>query len=479
VVASCLLAVVVSTRARAESTSALNKIVDLNKKAMQAFDQLDMETAAKLLKQAIELCNLEGPERHAVAARSHLHLGVVYVRGLKLRNRGLTEFRRAIAIEPNIKISKSLVTPDVEAVFADAAAAGGAPAAAVASRPSTGQGAAAPMVAGPSSITHPPITEAFIGKPIEIKAQIPATLHAEKIVLAYRSGSEGEFLAREMRAIDSAPGWYHEKIPAEATLGSNVTYYIEAQDADGQPLASSGGQDAPHDIKLGSEQSNAAELTDLTQQGVAQGQVSAPGASATKAASGSPLWFVLAAGVGGGYFSGTPEMNPVGDDGRALASSGSDLAKLGHLAPEVGYFYSDHWLLSLQGRFQYLSGGQDVTYAGKTYKPTNFALAGVVKASYFLVDPSEHFQPFVTAQAGVGDIRYPVRTPPLQGCGQNGAIAGCSDTVRSGLALAGVAAGVVYMLGESIGIYASLSTLAGLPDFALNADLNLGIAFIR
>jgi hypothetical protein len=135
--------------------------------------------------------------------------------------------------------------------------------------------------------------------------------------------------------------------------------------------------------------------------------------------------------------------------------------------------------LSLQGRLQYLNTGEDITYAGKTYKTTKFALAGLAKASYFLAEASEHFQPFVAAQAGVGDIRYPATTPPLQGCGPTGAPGGCRDTVRTGLGLAGVAAGVVYMFGESVGIYSSLSALAGFPDFALNADLNLGVAFIK
>jgi len=46
--------------------------------------------------------------------------------------------------------------------------------------------------------------EANNGKAIEIKAQIPAVMHAEKIVLAYRKGSDGDFLAREMQPIESA-----------------------------------------------------------------------------------------------------------------------------------------------------------------------------------------------------------------------------------------------------------------------------------
>jgi hypothetical protein len=481
-VAGILLAIGLPAGVHAQDTSTLNKVVTLNKKALQSYESLDMEAAAKFLKEAVELCNLEGLERHPAAARTHIHLGVVDVAGLRLRDQGLLEFRRAIGIDPNIKVTKSLMNPEVDAVFAEALAAGGEapPAAAAAPLPSAPPPAAtkpaaeaapvpvapAPVVVSASGISHPPVTEAVNGKAIEIKAQIPAGLHAEKIVLAYRNGSEGDFLAREMQPIESAPGWYHEKIPAEATQGTQVSYYIEAQDADGQALASSGTQSTPHKIQLGNE---SAEREDRA--GAAAGT--------GRHASETPLWFVFAAGIGGGYFSGTPEMNPVGDDGKALKSSGTDLAKLAHLAPEIGYFQSEHLLLSLQGRLQYVTGGQDVTYNGNTYKASKVALAGLAKASYFLPEAGDHFQPFIAGQAGFGEIRYPVETIPLLGCGQNGVAATCKDTVRGGLGLFGVAAGFAYMLGENVGIYTSVSGLVGLPDLALNADLNVGVAFIK
>jgi hypothetical protein len=318
-----------------------------------------------------------------------------------------------------------------------------------------------------SAITHPPVTEALAGKSVEIKAQIPRSLHAEKIVLAYRIGGEGEFLAREMRPIENAPDWYHAKIPADATQAAQVSYYIEAQDDDGQSLMASGTQNAPHAIKIVSEISESAESLAAT-----QGVSSRPLAS-------TPLWFVFAVGGGGGYFSGTPEMNSANDAGKPLKSSGTELAALGHLAPELGYFHSEHLLFSLQGRFQFVTGGQDVNYAGRTYKASKSALAGLAKASYFLVEPSARFQPFVAVQAGVGEIRYPVTTSALQGCGPSGGAGTCKDTVRGGLGLFGAAAGFVYMFGESMGIYSSLSALVGAPNLALDCDVNLGVSFIR
>lgn len=172
-------------------------------------------------------------------------------------------------------------------------------------------------------------------------------------------------------------------------------------------------------------------------------------------------------------------MNSVNDSGGVLKTSGTGMAKLGHVAPELGYFLTEHVLLSLQARVQFVTGSDDVSYAGKTYKTTQTAIAGLLKLSYFLTDATARFQPFVAAQAGLGEIRYPVSTTPLLGCGPNGSAGACKDTVRGGLALFGVGAGFLYMLGESLGLYASLNGLVGAPNFAVDGDLNLGVAVVR
>jgi hypothetical protein len=475
VATACLGVAMSPAPAFAEETTALNKIVELNKRALRTYEELDMETAVKLLKQAIELCSLEGLDRHRAAARSHIHLGVVYVSGLKLHEQGLAEFRRALGIDPVIRVTKSVSNPEVEAVFAEALAKGGevpppsmATPVPVSPQPTrTTAVVSTPSVAKESAINHPPVIEAVAGKAVEIKAQIPKSLRAEKIVLAYRIGAEGEFLAREMRPVENAPDWYHEKIPANTTQAAQVSYYIEAQDDDGQPLMASGTQNAPHQIKIVSETSESVENI-----GAAKGESS-------RSLAATPLWFVFAVGGGGGYFSGTSEMNSANDTGKPLKSTGTELAALGHLAPELGYFQSEHLLFSLQGRFQFVTGGQDVNYGGKIYKASKTALAGLAKVSYFLVEPSAHFQPFVTLQAGMGEIRYPVTTSPLLGCGPSGAAGNCKDTVRGGLGLFGAAAGFVYMFGDNMGLYASLSSLVGAPNLAVDFDVNLGVTFVR
>ena len=140
-----------------------------------------------------------------------------------------------------------------------------------------------------TGITHPPRTHALRGQPIPITAQVPPGLAATKVVLAYRAEGGKLFLAREMVPRAGAPGWYQAEIPAEATLGAYVTYYLEADNPEDQPIAMHGTPEHPHLIAL------AADTT--------------PKPPTPKPAE-PGLWLVLAAGSGGGYHSGTPEMNP-------------------------------------------------------------------------------------------------------------------------------------------------------------------------
>ena len=126
-VAGVVLALAGSARASEQDDGTLNKVVELNKKALALYEALDMESAAAALSQALELCQSAKLDNHPTAARTHVHLGVVYVSGLKNRDRGLVEFRKALAIDAKIKITKSLINPEVQAAFAEAQAAAATP----------------------------------------------------------------------------------------------------------------------------------------------------------------------------------------------------------------------------------------------------------------------------------------------------------------------------------------------------------------
>jgi hypothetical protein len=136
-------------------------------------------------------------------------------------------------------------------------------------------------------------------------------------------------------------------------------------------------------------------------------------------------------------------------------------------------------VVSVQGRIQAVSGAQDVVLGSNSYHPAQDAVAGLAKLTWLFRDPQKRLRPFLSLQAGAGQIRHTVTTPAranLTGCGDGPT---CKDTVMGGLALAGAGGGVLWKLDDNLAIYAAYNTLVGAPNFMVQGDLNLGIAVMR
>src|SRR5499427_8205020 len=100
----CLL----QTGASSHAADATEKITQLNREALAAVDKREFEKARELLKRALDMCKTAGLEQHPVAARTHIHMGVVIIEGFKNPELGKKQFAMALAIDPNITITKSL-----------------------------------------------------------------------------------------------------------------------------------------------------------------------------------------------------------------------------------------------------------------------------------------------------------------------------------------------------------------------------------
>jgi hypothetical protein len=477
--AALVLAIVAATSpvtAAVPDESLVNKVVELNKKALARYEALDMEGAARFLREAIEVCKNGNLERSTVAARTHLHLGVVYVSGLKHRELGLAEFHKALAIDPAMRMTNSLSNPEVEAAFAEAQT--------VTPLQSTGgralpfpTGQEAPGASAPTlteeTVFHPPVALAVRDRPVSIKAQVPPGSGATKVVLAYRAEHGDEFLARDMVPVEHTTSWYRADIPAAAAHGNWVVYYIEARRDDDQLVAHSGTADEPHRVALAVE-----PIAEDKRAGKAGKE-----SSRTDTQTSPGLWFLLAAGTGGGYHQGSPEMNPhdANVPPNDLRVSGFGAAQAFHLAPEIGYFQTDHFILSAQGRLQFVGGAQDVTIRDpegqlRTFRAARMAFAGFLKATWLVHTLSRRVHPLLFAQIGGGQIRHTVETPGsanLSDCNDNGR---CRDTVLGGLLLAGGGIGATYSLVEHIGLYGAVTLLAGIPHIMVEADINVGAA---
>jgi hypothetical protein len=138
------LTIAVPRIAAADEAAAVNKVTQLNKKAIDAYNKQDYDTARAVLKEALELCASAGLDKHAIRARTHIHFGIVAIVGFKQREVGLKQFRKALEVQPDIKLTKQLATPELQDAFEEAVLAsneaGGGGAAAAGGEPGEGEG---------------------------------------------------------------------------------------------------------------------------------------------------------------------------------------------------------------------------------------------------------------------------------------------------------------------------------------------------
>ena len=280
--------------------------------------------------------------------------------------------------------------------------------------------------------------------------------------------------------MDASSGWYQGQLPAEATGGESVAYYILAQNVDGQPVAQSGSESEPHIIALGAG----------VGAGIINGVVGGPTEQEAQEEEyeeedeSLSFWAAFTVGSGFGYHSGTPEANRTNDDGVKLKSSGMAMSRLLQINPEIGFFYSDSVVLSLQGRFQMVSGASQVKGSeinsnpsackGGTCKPSTLAVAALAKLTWFLGEPNR-VMPFITLAAGAGQIRQVIDVGHLDGCPTGG----CKDTIVGGPVLFGPGVGLSIDLGDTFSLVASANALVGVPKILANLDVNLGLSYVR
>src|SRR5205085_61968 len=139
-------------------------------------------------------------------------------------------------------------------------------------------------------------------------------------------------------------------------------------------------------------------------------------------------------------------------------------AKLGHIAAEAGYWLTPSWMLSAQGRFQYVTGPTVIETTNHTYQPASGATALFAAATWSPTAGKGSLRPFLSGAVGGGRIRHVVTLSNLKDCGpmKNET---CVDTVGAGPFLAGVGGGVLYDLGQSLSLVAALNTQLGAPKF--------------
>ncbi len=501
----------------ADEKSAIADVTDLNKKALAAYDELDVDEAKKLLMQALQICATQGLQAHPIRARTHLHLGVVLAGGFQDKEQALRQFQKALDTKPDITLSAALTNPEIQAIFDQAkATAGKTPAPIVVKpeepkekppepKPPADKDEDKPVVvekptevpaeetveAGPppefKGVFHEPVPTATGGESVELRAAVEEGLTFHRVVLAYKMEGSGSYLARDMTKQDN--GWYSARIPAPATRGKIVQYYIEAKNKTGQPVASNGTAVEPHTIALGGSVAvDDSELVASDDEDPFSNQKSEPDEH------GHSFFINVGVGTSFGYVSGSPELSPEDGSGDPIDFAGGTTTGALVIAPEVGYYLSNDFLVSVQARFTLLPGltktvdrvdldgdpNMDTVGEDPILSPATGALAVVAKATYFMGSGALRW--FVSGSVGGGEIRGVVNLDGKRNdCGvpakrYTSGTEACIDSILGGPLVVGPGGGVLYNFTENVAATAGVNVLIGVPKLVVASDLTLGAA---
>jgi hypothetical protein len=382
--------------------AAVAKVTNLNKQALEAYNQQDYDRARDLLKQALELCDSAGLQQHPITARTHVHFGVVAIVGFKNREVGLKQFKKALEIEPDIKLTKSLVTPELQDAF-------------------------------------------------------------EEAVLAGDKGGGG----------GAATAGGGEKAGGGEPAGGGEATTAGGEDNAG---AAAGGEDEDEDHPKPKPKPPKRKKSD--EDGKDKGEDEENGQNGT-------IFLGVTLGSSAGLASGSGHMNPQ----HALGGPGFAVGQLGQIEPQFGFFVNSTTMLSIVGRFQYVSGlnGENACGSnGTTFcNPTTLVGAALGRVTFLMGDAP--FLITVGGQIGGGYVAHAVVFGNDTGCGTSQSNAGspgpnsghtqCVDALLGGPFLIGPTVGLMWQLGDVANFVAGVNSELGFPKFTFNFDLDVGLAF--
>lgn len=234
--------------APAHAQRALQQVLDLNRQAMEAYNNLEIEQAQTLLEQALQAAQ-RGRVTGAPLARTYMNLGVVAIGGMGDNGAGLNYFTQALQADPNAQLDPLTSTPDIQTTFALArqrAGAGGGGGGGTTepevTPPDDGGGGA---TAAPGNLAHVPPQEQLTQTAVPVYVEIPG--RPAHVYLYYRAHGMREFQRVEMERV---AGGYGYEIPCTDVFEPEVSYYIVAFGSDGSPVGFAGAQATPITVPI-------------------------------------------------------------------------------------------------------------------------------------------------------------------------------------------------------------------------------------
>ncbi len=414
----CALALGAAGVARADDVE--KQVSRMNQKAMEDFDALEFDTARKTLIDAVSMLRGNGLDETPLAAKTYLNLGVLYVAGFKDRSRGIAQFASALKIRPELKLDPQVASPELEEAFGVAQKqAAAARKVDNSGKPDKGKPEPPEEVKPPVEVTglvHAPVDETRPNTAIPIHAQLGTDTGATRLFVFFRGAGQEDFLSSPMK--QNGNEWVGV-IPSEIVTGRTLQYYLEARDARGRAVVGAGSAPNPYIISISESAAAPGTIPEIdVEDPLLRERLKKKREDEERRQAGKRDHFFIFVmpGVGLGYEpagnhtevayqyqAATNSYSParIKFDGFALAPF--------HLSVEAGGLITDHWAVSLLGRFQVVSGAnaQTVGDTMQSVNPTSGAsgaVAGLLRVRYRFL--SGRFHPYAHVDIGGGQIRH-------------------------------------------------------------------------
>ena len=452
-------------------TAAADPKGDINtkvKEAMEAYDLMDYDAAKKTLGSAVATAKKAKLDHDPVAAKIWLDLGIVAF-AVPDAAAAKDAYTAAVNIDPKIQIDAAYRSPDMAKLLDEVrkGAKGGA----------LKTGGGEPPVELPDGdcssvkgLQHNILDTSRANAPAAIEAMLGTDINAAKVSLQFRAEGATDFTEVKLA---KAGCKYTGAIPASATHGSIVHYFVAAYDGNNKVIAAKGSAGSPNILELtGGGTVKGDEEDPLGKHGGGGGQVAVAGGGndgIVKGVDAMPgtrhkVMLGVQVGSGAGYVTGQTE-------NMAVVKNCCIGASLAVVTPELTYAVNDRTSVGLAARL-------GIPVGANTDGHATVAPGGLLRLHYALAASGDGVR--VMGQAGVGILRNTIKLDaPMNG--------GDTDIVAQGPLLLGGGLGYSHHLSNNVLFTVDLSVLAGIAvtstfssapilNSGVSADVSLGLA---
>jgi hypothetical protein len=427
---------------------------------------MDYEVARKQLNQALAIAKKARLDKDPIVARVYVDLAITQLAGSDQEAAKLA-LLSAAQIDPKIAIDAAYKSPELVRLLDEAKAVVAGLDAAADAAPTSGDGVDCRTLRG---VQHTVVEISKRGAPQAIEAWIGGDVAPARVAVMYRP--EGAVDFTEAKAVRQGGCKYVATIPASATQGSVVHYYIAAYDQSNKVLAAKGSSGAPNVMAVGERRRATGPAVAAAVPGGAEDPSLDARPAIDRSGSAGPagvphkLRIAVSAGSGVGYVTGRTES----DNQVQTCCIGTSLLVV---TPELGYYVTPRITLGLAGRLGFPIGANITGHS-------TIAPAGFLRLRYALSASGSGLG--VMAEIGAGILRNTLKldaastTPGME-----------TDIVAQGPLLLGAGIGYVQRLGGTLALFIDLEAIAGIAvvsevgsaihlNSGISADMKLGLA---